>query len=380
MSVTIAELLQCLPSVFKAKTPVLITGAHGCGKSELFYQLAEQLKMTVVERRASQLESGDVIGMPDKAAMKSRKCTVFVPPDWLDQACREPVLLFLDEIDRCTPEVSQALFELCDSRKIAGHKLHEGTIIAAAANGSEENNEYLVRDLDPAEVSRWTIFRFAPTKEEFFKHCKDKNRLHHLILDFLMTRPDMVEYDKTFEPNKKYPDRRSWVRCSAALVASEALENEESIKHNTTLIRNIVESYVGFECSVSFCDHLKCYKFQLDPLAILNDPEIVEKTKNLSLSENLTLIEKAELQHIWNTLLTPPQVKNVSDYLRSLPVESAMKLYHSIGAFQVPEELDADTMAIRVNNAEEIMKVCDEYFEEIMNNKELMTTIYNSQK
>ncbi len=88
------------------------------------------------------------------------------PPDWFKSACDHPVLLFLDEIDRATPEVRQGIFELTDSRKINGHVLHKDTVIVAAVNGGEHGAEYQVGEMDPAELDRYTVFDVEPTPED----------------------------------------------------------------------------------------------------------------------------------------------------------------------------------------------------------------------
>ena len=105
--------------ILAAKYPVLIRGRHGIGKSELVYQTAKSLGLPVVERRASQMTEGDLLGLPKV----EKGVTKWLAPEWLHTACNQAVVLFLDEVDRATMEVRQGIFELCDSRKIAGQKL-----------------------------------------------------------------------------------------------------------------------------------------------------------------------------------------------------------------------------------------------------------------
>ena len=98
--------------IISAKYPVLIRGRHGIGKSELVYQTANSLDLPVVERRASQMTEGDLLGLPKV----EKGITKWLAPEWLHTACTKPVVLFLDEVDRATMEVRQGIFELCDSR------------------------------------------------------------------------------------------------------------------------------------------------------------------------------------------------------------------------------------------------------------------------
>ena len=126
MAIDFATFTTVAPHILDSKLPVLIRGRHGVGKSEVVYQIAAARELPVVERRASQMTEGDLLGLPDTAdtEINGRKATTWNAPDWLVTACEQPVMLFLDEVDRATVEVRQGLFELTDSRKLNGWKLH----------------------------------------------------------------------------------------------------------------------------------------------------------------------------------------------------------------------------------------------------------------
>ena len=136
MAIDFKSFLQCAPHVIKVRKPILIRGRHGIGKSEVVYQIAESLDLPVVERRASQMTEGDLLGMPspEMIEINGQQASQFRPFAWFIQACTEPVVLFLDEVDRATTEVRQGIFELTDSRKLAGWTLHDDTVVIAAVN------------------------------------------------------------------------------------------------------------------------------------------------------------------------------------------------------------------------------------------------------
>ncbi len=171
MAIDFATFLNVAPHILNSKLPVLIRGRHGVGKSEVVYQIAARRDLPVIERRASQMTEGDLLGLPDVAetSINGRKATTWNAPDWLVTACEQPVLLFLDEVDRATQEVRQGLFELTDSRKINGWHLHADTLIVAAVNGGEHGAQYQVGEMDPAELDRWTVFDVEPSTEDWLK-------------------------------------------------------------------------------------------------------------------------------------------------------------------------------------------------------------------
>ena len=95
MAVDFATFLSTAPFILDTKLPILIRGRHGVGKSEVVYQIAESRSLPVVERRASQMTEGDLLGLPDTAdtEINGRKATTWNAPDWLVVACTQPVLL-----------------------------------------------------------------------------------------------------------------------------------------------------------------------------------------------------------------------------------------------------------------------------------------------
>ena len=104
MAVDFATFTTVDPHILNARLPVLLRGRHGVGKSQVVYQIAESRNLPVIERRASQMTEGDLLGLPDTAdtAINGRKATTWNAPDWLVTACEQPVVLVLDEVDRAT--------------------------------------------------------------------------------------------------------------------------------------------------------------------------------------------------------------------------------------------------------------------------------------
>ena len=317
MSIDFKTFLSIVPHIIKAKYPVLTRGRHGIGKSTVVYQLAEELGLEVVERRASQMTEGDLLGLPKV----NKGVTQWLAPEWLHTACKKPVILFLDEVDRATMEVRQGIFELCDSRKIAGYALHPDTLIFAAVNGGEHGAQYQVGEMDPAELDRYTVFDLEPSIEDWLLWAKGKVQTE--IWDFINQNHQHLEHKEDFEPNKVYPSRRSWERLSNTLAGLEKIEHGPTLHHLTT-------SFVGMEAAVAFGDFVKNYERQVTVEDILNDGKI-ELTKDWKINDHNALIEKMKAKQVFDDKLTDDQLKNVANYFVSLPSEIAMSLWQAMG-------------------------------------------------
>jgi len=309
------------PLVSDARYPVLLRGRHGIGKSCVVYQFAAAVGLPVVERRASQMTEGDLVGLPviDDVA----GTTTFNPPDWFKSACDNAVVLFLDEVDRATNEVRQGIFELTDSRKLNGHSLHEGTMIFAAVNGGEHGAEYQVGEMDPAELDRWTVYDIEPTIEDWLDWAN--GNVMPLVWDFINQNRGHLEHKETFEPNKKYPSRRSWDRFSQT-VDKAALWEAESVDFG--LMFNVASGFVGFEASVAFVDFAKNYDRQVTVEDLLAGK--IEKTEKFTMNEHCALIEKIGASGRVNAELTDDEFDALGAYFIAIPGEAAMKLWNTV--------------------------------------------------
>lgn len=318
MAVDFKTFVAIAPHVTAVRKPVLLRGRHGIGKSCVVYQTAEALGLPVVERRASQMTEGDLLGLPTTDG----GTTSFCPPDWYAECCNEPRVLFLDEVDRATTEVRQGIFELTDSRKLAGHHLHPETVIFAAVNGGEHGEQYQVGEMDPAELDRWTVFDVEPSIEDWLTWAKDN--VDGMVWDFINNNRNHLEHTGDFEPNKVYPSRRSWERVNECL-ATAGLLGESS----PTLF-NLAAAFVGFEAAVSFNDFVLNYERQVTVADILDNGSI-NKTADFAINEHTALVDKMEASEVFGTELTEDQVTNLATYFLTLPSEVAMKLWTVLG-------------------------------------------------
>ena len=349
-SIDFQNLQTCLPLVARQRKPILIRGAHGIGKSEVVYQFAKEARahlglkentktiqknyglepneLPVVERRASQMpDAGDLMGLP----VMDGEVTHFNPMEWFAQACDEPVVLFFDEVDRANQDVRQALFELTDSRKIAGQRLHDDTIVIACVNGGEGESNYVVGEMDPAELDRWTVFDVEPSPEDWFAWADGK--IDPIILDFIKQNRAYLEHKREFEPNKKYPSRRSWKRLNDTLVSANLLAEPHKEVDGKKVINPalyyITQGFVGMEAAIAFQDFVKNYKFNLTIEDILEGRNL-DKIDNLDVNQQIALIQKLGESPLMKEKLDDKQTQNIARFAFAVEHELVMELWSAV--------------------------------------------------
>ncbi len=240
MSVKInARELESLLAATPASQNIMLTGKHGIGKSQILEKFFTARGERVVILFLGQMsDPGDLIGLPrlDETTGK----TLFMPPYWFPTD-GNPVVLFLDELNRARPEVLQTIMDLTLNRMLAGRKLPEGSRVISAVNDGEE---YQLTDLDPALVSRFNIYEFKPTAQEWLLWAS-KAGLDSRVIDFISENPEMLDgaaFTREDQGLEKSPDRRGWERVSKVLQTNEV----------TPLLKTVIAGIVGMPAASKF--------------------------------------------------------------------------------------------------------------------------------
>ena len=241
ISVNITELKQLLEAT-PASHNIMLVGNHGIGKSEILTEFFREKGMPVVALFLGQMsDPGDLIGLPCKDEKTGK--TDFMPPYWFPTD-GNPIVLFLDELNRARPEILQTVMDLALNRKLAGKLLPEGSRIISAVNAGDQ---YQLTDLDPALVSRFNIVNFKPTAEEWLLWAR-KSGLDPRVVGFIDENRMWLDKDPDQKEGAdtgldKNPDRRAWKRVSDVVADKAELKEIDS---------KIISSIVGPKAASAF--------------------------------------------------------------------------------------------------------------------------------
>lgn len=236
------EILEETP----ANQNIMLMGKHGIGKSQILEKFYTAKGCKVVSLFLGQMsDPGDLIGIPHKNEETGH--TEFMPPYWFPTD-DTPVVLFLDELNRARPEVLQTIMDLALNRKLAGRSLPAGSRIISAVNNGEE---YQLTDLNPALVSRFNIYEFVPSVQDWLLWA-NKNGIDERIVTYISSNPKALDNQtavEDLENLEKTPDRRGWVRVSEIIKGKDVLKNSHK-----SMIAGIIGG-VGASRFFDFLDH-----------------------------------------------------------------------------------------------------------------------------
>ena len=180
-----------------AEIAVLMRGPTGVGKSHLAKAVAKHLSLPFIDVRGSTMDESKVTGIPDFEVSKELGVSTFVLPSWFVRACREPVVLMLDELNRSMPQVMQAFFQVVLDRELGNDangnpmKLHPDTRVLAAVNWG---SEYDVNDMDPALLRRFWVVDLEPTTKDWLVWA-EKSGIDPVTIDFIRQNPVHLRVD-----------------------------------------------------------------------------------------------------------------------------------------------------------------------------------------
>lgn len=211
------EILEEIP----ATQNIMLIGKHGIGKSQILEKYYSDKGYKVVSLFLGQMaDPGDLTGIPNKNEKTGH--TDFMPPYWFPTD-DTPIVLFLDEMNRARPEVLQTIMDLALNRKLAGRALPAGSRIISAVNNGEE---YQLTDLDPALVSRFNIYEFIPSVQDWLLWA-NKSGIDERITSYIAANPKALDNQAPIEDLdnlEKTPDRRAWVRVSEIISGKSDLK------------------------------------------------------------------------------------------------------------------------------------------------------------
>ena len=306
MSIAINETeLMTLLEVTPTWQNIMLTGRHGIGKSQILTRYFKSKGIPVKTLFLGQMsDPGDLLGLPNKDEKTGK--TVFMPPYWFP-VDGQPIVLFLDEINRARPEILQTVMDLVLNRKLAGRELPEGSRIIAAGNDGEE---YQLTDLDPALVSRFNIYTFRPTVEDWLLWAT-RTGLDERILNFISANPELLDRSADTKEDQgldKDPDRRAWEKVARLM---------ENIPNPLPVHQKVVAGIIGVQAAAQL--FLSFRKDDLSPIDLLTDFKKAKKSLDKYELHQLSLLNDA-LARFFET--------DKADTLDREMVRKNLKAYH----------------------------------------------------
>lgn len=233
---------KAIPVTFKLGITPFLWGVHGIGKSQAVHQLTREMGIGFIDLRLGQMEVGDLLGLPEFIERKGNKFTMFAVPDWFPKEGTSGIL-FLDELNRATRDVLQAVFQLILDKRLHQYKLPNTWYIVAAGNPS--SSEYFVTEMEAALKDRFCHLKVESDYMVWMKYAESQ-KFNEDVIEFINVQPELLNTAKDDFQMEATPSNRSWEFVSKL---DNMLEDE---KVDQDLYENIVDGLVGEKARLAY--------------------------------------------------------------------------------------------------------------------------------
>lgn len=260
------EIVKILP----VKQSILLRGDHGIGKTGVVASLGKEFDLAVVPFMSAYLSGGDLSGVPE---ICDQTFTKFFPLESFYECMKNPRILFFDEINRGTRDVTNALLQIILERRTM-HKdseLHPETRVIAAINDS---SVYSTSQLDPALLDRFFVVDLHPTKGEWVSHVRSIPGFSKYVADFHEdVEGSWLEMDSKIDASeirsgKRLPSRRSWTKLGQILGQYEETdknlikERKYPYSISQEMFMLICSGFIGDQATQAILQYFKSKEYE----------------------------------------------------------------------------------------------------------------------
>ena len=324
--------LKTIASTLPPHIAVLMQGPTGVGKSFAAKAIANELGLPFIDVRGLTMDESDM-GIPDLEKSKEAGCYTKMLPSWYVRACREPVVLMLDEANRSLPQVMQGFFQIVLDRELGNgpdgeaYRLHPETRVIAAVN---VGNEYDVNEMDPALLRRFWVTEIEPTVTNWVEWAKEAG-LDNVLIEFVQQNPDHWRVDPSnAEPGAVLPTPASWHRLSDSLVHM-GLAPASMAGSNPGLLYPVARGFVGTEAAIAFQDFVKNYERNISAEDVLSGKVTAAEVDDSEASVKMAILDKI-VDHCGENKLKKAEAKNLAVFVKALGGEFLFNTWTKISS------------------------------------------------
>ena len=327
--------IKTLKTIIKSLPPhisVLMRGGTGIGKSFIGRQIADSLGLPFIDVRASTMDEAQVSGIPDFDSIKDTKTATFVLPSWYMRACKEPVVIMIDEFNRAMPSVMQSFFQVILDRELGNNvdgvpmRLHPETRVISAIN---VGNEYDVNDMDPALLRRFWVVDVETNTQDWGAWALE-NGHQEMLVRFIQQAPSHFMVDpSSVNPGTVIPTPASWSRLDESLRYMN-LELAKMAGENNPLVYQIARGFVGTEAAIAFNEFIARQKKALKAEDVLEGRVNKDQQDKLKVDESMALIESL-VEHCKNNKWSDTELANFLKFAHSVNKEQLVFLVQVFG-------------------------------------------------
>lgn len=255
---TISDIALDVADLILLNKPVFVWGPPGCGKSQMFAQVAKLLGLRIIDIRLSMFDAVDLRGIP--FADLVAKLTVWLRPALFDIKAGDKVLIFFDEMDRAQTSVLNAALQIVLDRRMGEFDLPASVRIAAAGNG--KTDRVGTNKIGSAHANRFTHLYVQPDAEAAARHWLETG-VDPILPAFIRFRPTLIQ-NAPIDGEHAFATARQWESCA------------DFLDRPVDRMARLVAGTVGSPAAADFVAFVKTFRTLPSIAAILANPHAID--------------------------------------------------------------------------------------------------------
>lgn len=266
---------------------IMLWGQPGAGKSDLIFQLAEQMNYKVIDLRLNQIDSVDLRGIPATHPTETGELTVrwAVPeifPRITDAATREAKIekpkhlwknenvveyydgafIFLDEITNAPGLVQTSAYQLVLDAMLGEYIVPSNVVVTAA--GNRETDRSNAQRMSSALANRFTHLELKVDTEQWQRWALSK-AVNKTVVSFVAAHPDAMDFSAAGDTSSK-----GYCTPRSAVALSNILGNDDLKGFSDDVRRALVLGTIGDGAGAKFIQYMDSTVDLPDPKKILS--------------------------------------------------------------------------------------------------------------
>jgi len=285
MQVKASQAVSVITAIIKAKLVPMLVGSPGCGKSQIFHQIAKEYRLKVIDLRLSQCDPTDLLGFPNIKGNKAGYVPMETFPLEDDPIPEGYVgwMLILDEFNSASPAVQAAAYKLVLDRMVGQSSLNSKVITVCA--GNLETDNAIVNPMSTALQSRLVHVELRVDVKEWITWANN-NGIHHKITDYIGFNGKALFSFQPDHTDSTYACPRTWEFLNRLIGKLPENSPEELILYSGAVSEGIAREFITF-CKIY--DSLpKMSQIEASPetVAIPEEPSVLYAITG-SIAENM---------------------------------------------------------------------------------------------
>ena len=310
----------------------LLSGPHGIGKSTVIHEIAKELHGVAITIDGGQLKEGEITGLPYQYSDKEGNISFRFLPHYSVKRIQErekriylkshpdrdshlfqdihnpyarnnlsadekikkilsgeiqPVIFFLDEINRTERGVYKELRNLLLNRSINGYVFPWWVFFVGARNPSTSSSYYQTIDRDPAQLDRFIKIDVKTNSSSFLNYGQEHN-LSPVLLEYikdnkknLTSSDDKGEEEVLPSPSPRGYDRLDTIRKSFSKLTPFFSDKENDIRKINKDFEVICKAKLGKDVGEDFFQYYRNHCFDVSADDFLSDDKDLTRTLEL---------------------------------------------------------------------------------------------------